>query len=245
MTSPYLPPDPTTTKHYMLEQCEAIATNSVILNPLNFVTNGAYLIVGIIVLKLTRTWIERLVGWSLIVLAIGSAWFHATLSPIGNTLDIVGINLVLFSLIAYGSSTLLIESRSHGFESNRSWNVVATVAVVGLAIIMGVFRREVSFFNSTVVSLASGAILLLLILLSWPLTKVSRSQAGWQMTAVITFAVAAVFKFSDGRESLLFNWCNEYGPLQPHAIWHVLSALGLWALYMAFSQTKSIAHQGP
>ena len=230
---------------YHHEQCETVRATGFFLQFHNLWSNVAYFVVGLMILSATDVWPGRIVGSVLIMLAIFSGWFHATLSEFGQTVDIISVYATLLALLAYG----FIEMVPLRYDDAKSYIIMVGAIVFGM--IGGYFRTNIRFFDSDYFTP-----FLVFILIVYMVVGGLRARDGAEQhvpasnglllpmfIAIIAALIAVVFKFSDGddnaflaRHSGDLSKC-VYGPdsiVQGHAAWHVFSAIMFWGLFEFF-----------
>src|SRR6266550_228668 len=200
------------------EQCEALATTTnpqaMILEPQNTWSNLAYLIAGMLVLYRSRTLLGAAMGLNLAFEFLFSGLYHAKLNDAMQTIDVAWIYVLLLSLIAYAIQSLLFSQwgRNTGYPVLNAPVMIAagiTIVAVVLGVLMGIYKNEIFESTMTIV-----------------------------MPIVLTVAIGIptlFFKFSDGPEHKIFNWCCPSAPLQSHSGWHILSALLVLVAYDFFA----------
>jgi hypothetical protein len=136
-----------------------------------------------------------------------------------------------------------------------NWSLLVALAVAAASIGIGLAIRAIRP-NSTITTILLAAILAVVLLykylwygLIWVLSRFIRSifpsnplPFAWSVADILDPFLIVVFglgsllvKFSDGDNPPLFNWCSRNeGVLQPHAVWHVLSAVLVLVTYDFF-----------
>jgi len=90
------------------DQCESPRSAGLFAEPENTWSNFAYFLAGVLVFLRARTSIGRISGLNLVLLAIMSGWYHASLShDLAQRLDVAGIYAVLFSVILMGGNVTI------------------------------------------------------------------------------------------------------------------------------------------
>ena len=226
--------DPTRITWYHQEECEQVTPTSFLLQVFNFWSNFAYLAAGLLIVWLSTSHIGRLVGVVFIMLAIGSGWFHGTLTEFGQTVDIVGVYAALAALIAYAIVELFEMDDVFWPLDQISFPVLGLLlGCLVLSVVAGILRGAVGFFKSDYFTP-----MLVIILFVYMVVLIWKSSNGVALVVhlLITVAIgvlALIFKFTDGDDNGLakhhgdFAQCS-YSPgglIQGHALWHILSAL--------------------
>lgn len=245
--SPWADVASTDVKAYRSEQCEAIDKTAFFLQIANFWSNFAYLAAGLMILFFNRSMPGRFIGGSLCFLALCSAWFHGTLTGLGQTLDIVGVYAVLLAIVAYG----FIELMNWEYDDWQSWALMIGAVVV--AFIGGFLRSEVIVFNSDVFTPA-----LVVVIIGWMVWSAlarntprgvepaAEGNMWWGFGITVSAGLfALVFKYTDGTDNLLAKHDGHYyeclyshtSVIQGHALWHIFTAVmfvGMFEYFRAF-----------
>jgi hypothetical protein len=244
------------------EQCENLATTSdpqaTVLEPQNTWSNLGYLIAGMLVLYRSRNLFGAMVGFNLAFEFLFSSLYHAKLNETTQTIDVAWIYVLLLSLIAYGIQSLLFSEWAvgtgyFGFTAPVMIALAIEVVVVVLGILMGIYKNEI--FESTVTTVVLVGLVFILyapIGISASVVKLFKAVAKNNMSPNYNDIFMAIamplllfiaiglptlfFKFSDGPEHKMFNWCCPKAVLQAHAGWHILSALMVLVAYDQFAK---------
>jgi hypothetical protein len=236
---------------YFKEQCEAIDKTGFFLQFHNFWSNSVYLAGGILVLWFNDSLPGKYVGAQMCFLAVGSAWFHGTLTGTGQTVDIAGVYVVMLGIASYA----FIELVGWFYHEARTWLLLLGTTIIG---IVGAMLRSTSFFKYFFNSDYFVPVLALVIIALGCLTFrafVRKSVVGmgspgtsgeWRspMAIALSFGLLALFfKFSDGENNFVLSFRDDdctkclYGPdsiIQGHAIWHTLSAVMFVGMFEYF-----------
>jgi hypothetical protein len=236
------------------DQCENLATKSdpqaAVLEPQNTWSNLGYLIAGTLVLYKSRNMFGAMVGFNLAFEFLFSSLYHAKLNGTMQTIDVAWIYVLLLSLILYGIQSLLFSEWAvgtgyFGFTAPVLITLAIEAVIIIVGILMGIYRTEV--FDSTPTTI----VLVFLVFIPY-LCAIGKSIGifGWgapgnpdifMSIAMPLLLVVAVglptlfFKFSDGSDAPMFNWCCPKAILQAHAGWHILSALLVLVAYNLFA----------
>lgn len=213
---------------YHQEECERVDTSGFLLQFHNFWSNFAYLAAGLMVLCLNDSWLGRFVGMVFIFLGIGSAWFHGTLTELGQTVDIMGVYAALLALLAYGFTEMIPLK----YDDPTAWLIMFIAVVVGM--FGAVVRTTVHFFDSDYFT-PMLVIILVVYMVAGGLRYKDRGEGlTFPILGAATAGIVAVlFKFTDGDKNLFAAHGGDYskclyGPdslVQGHAFWHALSAV--------------------
>jgi hypothetical protein len=220
---------------YHHEQCEVIKPTSFFLQVWNFWSNFAYLLVGLMVLLRAASNAIRFIGIVFIFLALGSAYFHGTITGLGQTIDIMGVYVALIALIAYA---LIVRRRLNEtlYQFDDTEDITAPIYLI-LSVVIGVltaiYRTSAGpLFDS---SYFTPALVLILLGLSIWFCLEHDSDSDLLLPGILALvfgAFACIFKFTDGTDNLFASHNSNLaactysstGFIQGHALWHVLSA---------------------
>ncbi len=217
--------------------CEP-ARQALIVTPLNTITNLAYILVGMLILSTARSNTEpsaglmrrqagyaRLMGVAFIALGLGSGFFHASWTLIGQWLDSLGMYLITAFMLLFA----LIRLRPF---SGKLFGVLYAVlcAMLGALWFAAPDARRTIFM---VVLIAALLLEFSLLIMRRPSIQIKLLLAG-----------LALFIFSDRLRAWdMQDWiCRPESWLQPHAIYHLLSAGALGLLYLYY-QSERLATQ--
>ncbi len=165
-----------------------------------------------------------LMGICFIYLCFGSAFFHASLTYVGQRVDMNGtyaLTLVLVSIALY-----------HVFHTLRFSTAAQKFCIVFLGILIVLFLK-------IALLIPSGTLLPLLILTLLLLTAVNYVQFRKKRSGVlavlsfILIVVAIVVRTMDVQKM----GCNPHSCYQGHALWHLLTALSSLCSYCFFRFT--------
>lgn len=167
---------------------------------------------------------RTLFGVSLVTIALGSAFYHATLSLVGQTLDVLGMYL-LISLAVLSCLADQIQAVKNKFlPVYLSVNVLLVV----LLVIWPEVRREIF----------AGLVISLLFVEIWRMRSPSNHlPARWFWIGLLTLAAAYTIWILDNLRIL----CDPGSILQGHAAWHFLGAAAAWFLYRYYRSDLSAA----
>jgi len=232
---------------YRHEQCETVDKSAFFLQSMNFWSNFAYLAAGLLVIWRSDFAFGKAIGWVLIALAIGSGWFHGTLTETGQTADMMGVYCALLVMILYGLLKVLAVSS----DSVTAW--VLFIVFMGIGCLAGITRTHVHFFDSDYFTPMLVFILFVYMIVE-AIGSIDWSNSGfiyfawrtnwvpvllWTSVAFLSGLVAVIFKFTDGDKNLAAKHDGDYSKclydhgsiIQGHALWHIFSAVMFWAIF--------------
>ncbi len=226
---------------------ETIRPAEVFRTRANTWSNLAYVLVGFYVLALARLdWrrpasrpgghlvhtpgLSGLFAAACCLLGIGSGLFHASLSRIGQHLDVAAMYPPLLALIAISVSRRWPEFGGVGVVPRLpSWPWLAGL----VALISGVLYRYK--WSMSALAVLATLIVTLTALAGWDRVRAGRRLDGrWLLVGVGMLAAAVVCRQLDvaRRFSSADSW------FQGHAWWHVLTAASLAAMYAFYRDER-------
>lgn len=149
---------------------------------------------------------------SLALIGLGSAFYHASLTFVGQVLDVSGMYLV--------ATFILLHRLGQRLALSPLWGVLGFVlvnAVLMTAQVTTPALRRVVF----------GFLLLAALVVEWRSSRVSRA---WLTTCAGVMGIAFLIWVAD-RQRLV---CAPESIVQGHAIWHVLGALAAACLWRSY-----------
>lgn len=159
---------------------------------------------------------------TMLFLGISSFYYHATLSFIGQFLDI-------FSMYTFGLLLLLGALYRSGQLAGRLAAVLFGVSTVALAITQYLFPEARRILFALV--LLPGIVLELTPLVTGYSPRSSRVRFVYAGVGALVLAYA-VWVLDQNRIV-----CDPYSIVQGHAIWHVLTALAAYMIFLHYRQT--------
>ena len=168
---------------------------------------------------------SNLFAFGCILTGLGSMFFHASLTYIGNWIDIMGMYFIAIFLILYNYSRLyhLTLSKMIGWYT-------------GLILFFGVLIYKMAEINNVLF----GFVILGFVISSVVIQKKlkTNSKAIYLWLAIISYYTGSTFWLLDKNGTL----CMPDSWMQGHALWHILSGTAVLLIYLYFrsEQAESI-----
>jgi hypothetical protein len=208
--------------------CEAIRAEQSIRQPANTLSSLLFALVGLPVLMLGRraprshpfgAYHRAMFGLSALVIGVGSAFYHASMTFVGQFFDIFGMYLLAALMLVYAVQRLVGWRVWTAAAAYCGFNAALTVLQVGVP-----ETRRFAFGLVLV-----GALLLEAVV--WRRVRPPRDYR-WFWGGLALFAAAYAVWILDNSGV----WCTPTSWLQGHAVWHGLGALAtaaLWRWYVS------------
>jgi hypothetical protein len=209
--------------------CEAVRPDG-LAQPVNALTSLAYVLLGVwAVAGGVRTPDHRptarlmtAVGAVLVLLGVGSFTYHATLTFVGQVLDVQGMYLL-------GVLLLVGALLRRGLVSPRAapWLYLVAVSLLLVVQVAWPDSRRVLF----------GLVLLPGVVLE---ALPSTTGAAWRSPAMLPFRVGLgllVLAYAAWVLDALGVACRPFSPLQGHGLWHVLTAVAAVLVVAHYART--------
>ena len=159
---------------------------------------------------------------ALVFIGLGSAFYHASLTFVGQTIDVLGMYLIATFIIVYDLSRL----RPLGKSAIAALYVAGNALLLWLLVVQPELRRYV-FALLIVAGLAMEFRI--------RATRRSRAQGGYLVAALAMLAVAFGIWTLDITKVL----CTPGSFAQGHGDWHLLGAASAGALYLYFCSERT------
>ena len=210
--------------------CELPRTAALVVQPANSWSSYGFVFIGflMIVQAGARGWVSaldpaaaRTLGATAIVVGLGSALFHATLTLWGQFFDVVGMYLI--------GSFFLVHALQRWRRLPERGAIILYFALCGALIALLIVVPEVRRWLFAV--LLIGAIAVEAVF-ARPLRK--HARFGLYLGGILATAIAFAIWILDQTGAV----CAPRSALQGHAVWHLLGALSLWLTYSYYRSER-------
>ena len=185
--------------------CEAVRTG-LIAQPANTWSSLAFVLVGAWILARSPM---KLYGAATIAIGLGSAFYHASLTFVGQVADIFGMYLLVTFMLV--------------FNASRLWPRVAELfGVLYAALNIALLAAQIAVPQSRRYLFA--AVIALVLILE---TRSHRINRKWLFWAIAAMSAGFLLWTLDITRRL----CDPQSLLQGHALWHVLGAVAAWCVF--------------
>lgn len=225
-----------------VEYCEFNNTTKFFHQSMNTYSNLAYFFFGVLVLQIaqydannqektnqnqleTFPQLSALMGFCFIYLSFGSAFFHASLTYLGQRVDMNGtysISIVLVGIAFYH----LLHRINFNLTTKRIW-------VIGLLVIIVAFIPISLLISSSKLL----PIMILLLLLSIAIHYIQFRKEKSFILAILGFILMFIAVKIRTLDVQKIN-CDPHSFYQGHAIWHLLTAMSSFCSYAFFRFSK-------
>lgn len=225
-----------------VEYCEFNHTDRFFHQPMNTYSNLAYFFLGVLICQIGLIDYKRreqpsrnrlamfpllsvLMGSCFIYLSFGSAFFHASLTYLGQRVDMngtYGLMLVLVGIALYN----VLHRVEFGTVAKRVWVTVLVVLIV-------LFLQLALLISSSL--LLPGLILTLMFLMGFNYFQFPKKRYGW--VAILSF-VLIILAVKIRTMDVQKIGCDPFSLIQGHAVWHLLTGLSSFCSFAFFRFTK-------
>jgi len=213
----------------------------VVRQPVNAWSSLTFILIGIAIATQANPTVQRersdallpnlsptltlLYGIAIVVIGLGSWFYHASLTFIGQAFDVQGMYLLITFALIYSASRL----------------ISITTATFVMAFCCGnLFLLLVQLSQPGIRRYLFAALVLATLLLEY---RRWRSQGHLDNRRYLIAALLLLLiGFSIWLLDMAHLWTSPYSLLQGHAIWHVLSALAAGSLYLHYRNLDGYSH---
>ncbi len=211
--------------------CEAVRANETIRQPSNTWSSMAFTLVGLLIAghALSELDSQRRLSLSfamifsiaLIIIGIGSAFYHASMTFWGQFVDVGGMYLLVSFMLVYAWMRLYQLPITTGMILYAGINII----LFGLLYFIPDTRR--SLFAIVLIAGIGFE-------LYYAISRKPDITRYWFNSGLLLFAVAYGIWITDNTRFI----CVADSLLQGHAIWHILGALSSGMLYLYYASEK-------
>lgn len=208
--------------------CEAFQDRWV-FQPLVAYSNLAYVLVGGLVLawcptrhQLSQSGYAGVYGGITIGVGVGSFFYHASLTRIGEWFDLMGMYALTGFLVLYNLTRL------RAFSGKVFGGLyLILLAALGVGLIVANAWQQVYMAGLVVVALVLEGLVLV--------KRRPRVEWRYLVGGLACFGLGALF----WAGSAPGEWCGRLGPIPPHTLWHSLSAAAVGLLFLYYRSDES------
>ena len=225
-----------------VEYCEFNNPNQFFHQSMNTYSNLAYFFFGVLIIQIARIdyknqgikalnrmeqfpALSALAGICFIYLSFGSAFFHASLTYIGQRVDMNGTYSVSITLLSIGFYQI--------FHKIHSSDKLKYIWIGSLVVIIIVFLKIALLVSSSVLLPAMILLLTLINVINYFQFRKERFIS----IAILSFALIIIAIKIRTRDVQKID-CDPHSFYQGHAIWHLLTALSSFCSYAFFRFSK-------
>ena len=200
--------------------CESASAHSPIRQTANTFSSLAFVFSGALVMtrpKITSRMphvYSVVMGLSIITIGVGSAFYHASLTFIGQFFDVFGMFLLAAFMLVYAWE--------------RIWNLRLTTTL-GLYLAINLFLSWLQIAIPDTRRYVFAIVLIVALLFEYYLRLKAKPQieARWLSFGIGLLAGAYMIWILDNTRTV----CFEYSLIQGHAVWHILGAVSVLFLH--------------
>ena len=228
--------------------CEAISAGS-IRQPIDTWSNLAFVIVGMIVAA-DRVWRrpDRLIfAWACIAIGLGSMFYHASLSFVGQWFDVMSMYLLGTFMVLYAAQRLsgngsfrgatlwrrgISNSNQPSASSAPRFFAAAQLSMTHLYVAINVALGVLLIVWPEARRYLFGALIGVALVLETILQRrhQTTTKPQWLIAALTVYVIAQVIWTLDLNRIV----CDPNSLLQGHAVWHVLTAISAGLVYVYY-----------
>jgi hypothetical protein len=209
--------------------CEALRSG-VIAQPANTWSNLGFVLVGLLIAHgrmrddgnpMGRY--RRSYGYALVLIGLGSAFYHASLTFVGQLMDVSGMYILITFALLYSLNRMYKRSRVTFLLAYAATNILLFFLQTSLpgvrryvfaVLVIGVLATEIYRRRTTHISI----------------------DGKWLLRAAGVMAVAFAIWVLDITKTL----CDPYSMVQGHAVWHLLGAVAAFCLYRYYRSEATL-----
>ena len=188
------------------------------ISSLGFVFSGAMMMTRVPEPKRLPYGYSLIMGLSSIVVGVGSAFYHASLTFLGQFFDVFGMFLIAAFMLVYAWE--------------RTWKLhLTTTLSLYLALNLLLSWLQITIPETLRFAFAM-VIVLALVFESYFLTRTKpQINIRWLRLAIASLAAAYLIWILDNTHIL----CLEHSLFQGHAVWHILDSAAVWMMHRYYA----------
>jgi len=204
--------------------CEASNTHSPIRQAANTYSSLGFVFSGMFIIASARKGIRFAISYSIlmgiasIIVGVGSAFYHASLTFIGQFFDVFGMFLLAAFMLVYAWE--------------RIWKLRISTTL-GLFLTLNIFLSWLQIAIPDTRRYAFAIVLIIALVFEYYFRVKDKPQINIRLLqiGIGLLAGAYIIWILDNTRIV----CFETSLLQGHAIWHILGAISVWFLYRYYA----------
>lgn len=165
-------------------------------------------------------------GCCLMYLCLGSAFFHASLTWIGQRVDMNGTYSICITLIGLGC---------YRFFAKERMPVLLQLVIIGSLLLIVLIFIEIHLLVSSTILLP----LLIMLLVIGAILNYVRSKESYNIQLAILSLLLVIVAFIIRTADVKRIVCNPTSLYQGHALWHFFTGMGAFMLYWFYRSEKA------
>jgi hypothetical protein len=213
--------------------CENVRTGEAVRQPSNTLSSFGFVFVGMVIAAASPALARRssrfsalyaiVFGINAVIVGIGSAYYHASLTFVGQFFDILGMFLSAVFVLVYALQRL----RGWSDKQSIAVYVVLNLVLTVIQIVIPDLRRY-----TFAIVLAIG----LVVEFVYYRQRKPTINLAWLQRGLVLFMLAYGIWFIDNARLI----CASESLLQGHALWHLLGAVAVLCLFLYYvSETQT------
>jgi hypothetical protein len=199
--------------------CEAIR-DGLLKQPVNALSSLAFVVVALLVLRSSKN--MNVFAFAMAVIGLGSAFYHASLSFIGQFVDVMGMYLIATYVIVFAIGRLRTLTRAQFVSIYLAMNAMLAWGLWHVP-----EARRYAFAAVLLAGLATE---------SFARAKSAPKPDGRKLVAAVGLLTAGFILWILDITHIV---CSPESVFQGHAVWHILGAASSWQLFRYY---QSLLH---
>lgn len=209
--------------------CEAVGQNKLLRQPANTFSSFAFVFTGTFILLANQS--EKrfpeiykiILGVAAVLIGVGSAFYHASLTFVGQFFDVLGMYLLVVFIFAYACERL--------FRFKRSTTLTIYFILNFILALLLVYAPETRRYLFAFVLLGG----LIIEIFARRKRQIAIETRCWNYGFAL-FALAFLIWAIDNKRII----CDPQSIIQGHAVWHLLGAIATLLLYLYYSSERPL-----